>query len=141
MSTYLGRVATRRPPLVCLVWLIVILAGFGIGSQVMSRFEGTGLNVVSSESYQAGQYLNQQDPSGDQLTALITGADVTTPAIRAEVLAATAGPRPDAGRAAGRDRRADAARPGHDGAARPRRLVAEGGGRPAARFFQAAGLS
>lgn len=90
MSTYLGRVATRRPLLVCLAWLIVILAGFGIGSQVMSRFEGSGLNVASSESYQTGQYLNQQDPSGDQITALITDADVTTPAIRDEVLAATA---------------------------------------------------
>jgi RND superfamily putative drug exporter len=90
MSTYPGRVATRRPLLVCLAWLIVILAGFGIGGQVMSRFEGSGLDVASSESYQAGRYLNQQDPSGDQITALITGADVTTPAIRGEVLAATA---------------------------------------------------
>lgn len=89
-AALLGRIATGRPRLVCLSWLILILVGFVVGGQVTSRFEGSGLNVVSSESYQAGQYLNRQDPSGDQITALLTGDDVASPAVRSEVLAAAA---------------------------------------------------
>jgi len=87
-AALLGRASTRRPLLVCLSWLILILVGFAVGGQVTSRFDGTGINVTSSESYQAGQFLNAQDPTGDQITALVTGADVTTPTIRAQVLAA-----------------------------------------------------
>lgn len=81
---------TRRPILVCFSWLILIVVGFAIGSQVMSRFNGTGLNVVSSESYQAQQLLSHEDQTGDQITALVTGTDVTRPAIRTQVLAAVA---------------------------------------------------
>ena len=87
-AALLGRVSTRRPLLVCLSWLILILVGFAIGGQVTSRFDGTGINVTSSESYKAGQFLEAQDPAGDQITALVTGTDVSTPAIRAQVLAA-----------------------------------------------------
>ena len=87
-AALLGRASTRRPLLVCLSWLILVLVGFAVGGQVTSRFDGTGTNVTSSESYQAGQFLNAQDPTGDQITALVTGTDVTTPAIRTQVLAA-----------------------------------------------------
>ena len=87
-AAVLGRAATRRPLVVALSWLMLILVGFAVGGQVTSRFQGTGTNVVSSESYQAGQFLNSHDPSGDRITALISGTDVSSPTIRTQVLAA-----------------------------------------------------
>jgi RND superfamily putative drug exporter len=89
-AAFLGRGAARRPVLICVSWLILVLVGFAIGGQVTSRFEGTGTSVVSSESYQAEQYLEQHDPSGDQITALVTAPDVTAPGLRGQVLAAAA---------------------------------------------------
>src|SRR5215469_9021226 len=73
-----NRFRTTLPVAVCVGWLVIVVLGFVVGGQVMSRFNGTGLNVVSSESYQAGQYLDQQDPSGDQITALIVGSNATS---------------------------------------------------------------
>ena len=86
----LGRLATRRPALLCVSWLIVILVGFAVGGQVTSRFDGTGINVTSSESYRAGQVLSAQDPTGDQVTALVSGTDVTAPGVETQVDAAVA---------------------------------------------------
>jgi RND superfamily putative drug exporter len=86
----LGRLAARRPVLLCVSWLIVILVGFAVGGQVTSRFGGAGLNVTSSESYQAGQYLSAHDPSGDRITALVAGPDVTAAGLRDQVNAAVA---------------------------------------------------
>ena len=81
--------AVRRPRLVLLAWLALILVGFGVGGQVLSRLDGTGINVSSSESAAAGRILDQRDPTGDQITALITGP-VTGTALRGQVLSATA---------------------------------------------------
>ena len=89
-AALLGRAATRRPLVVALSWLILILVGFAVGGQVTSRFQGTGTNVVSSESYRAGQFLSSHDPSGDRITALIGGTDVSSPTIRTQVLSAVA---------------------------------------------------
>lgn len=86
----LGRGAARRPVLVCVSWLILILVGFAVGGQVTARFDGTGTDVVSSESYQAQQFLDAHDPSGDQITALVTAPAVDAPAVRTQVLAAAA---------------------------------------------------
>lgn len=86
----LGRLATRRPALVCVSWLIVILIGFAVGGQVTSRFDGNGINVTGSESYQAGQYLSAHDPTGDQVTALVAGTDVSASGVREAVDAAAA---------------------------------------------------
>ena len=87
-AALLGRGAARRPRLICVSWLILVLVGFAVGGQVTSRFEGNGTSVASSESYQAGQFLEQHDPSGDQITALVTAPDVTAPALRTQVQAA-----------------------------------------------------
>ena len=86
----LGGLAVRRPVLLCVSWLIVILVGFAVGGQVTSRLDGTGINVTSSESYRAGQLLSAQDPTGDQVTALVSGTDVTAPAVQSQVDAAVA---------------------------------------------------
>src|ERR1700732_2626019 len=83
-AALLGRAGTRRPLAVALSWLILILVGFAVGGQVTSRFQGTGTNVVSSESYRAGQFLSSHDPSGDRITALIGGSDVSSARIRAQ---------------------------------------------------------
>jgi RND superfamily putative drug exporter len=83
-----GRFAARRPALVCISWLIIVLVGFAVGGQVTSRLEGTGIDVTSSESYQAGQFLSAHDPAGDQITALVSGTDVTATGIESQVNAA-----------------------------------------------------
>ncbi|WP_034265583.1 MMPL family transporter [Actinospica robiniae] len=88
VAARLGRLSTRRPALLCVSWLIVILIGLAVGGQVTSRFDGNGTNVTASESYQAGRFLSAHDPEGDQITALVAGTEVTASGVRAQVDAA-----------------------------------------------------
>ncbi|HEY3871301.1 MAG TPA: MMPL family transporter [Actinocrinis sp.] len=88
MLRALGRASHRHPLLIVLLWLAFMLAGFAFGGQVMSRFDGTGLNVPGSESTQAGNIVSADSRTGDAITAVVTAdgsGPVTAPAVRSQV--------------------------------------------------------
>ncbi|HEU5332680.1 MAG TPA: MMPL family transporter [Actinocrinis sp.] len=90
MIRALGRRSARHPWLTCVTWLLLILVGFAVGGQVTSRMSGTGLNISGSESARVNDVLGSSDHSGDTITAVVSGGDVTAPAVRAQVESAVA---------------------------------------------------
>ena len=90
MIRALGRRSARHPWLTCVTWLLLILVGFAVSSQVTQRLSGTGLNVSGSESNSVNDLLNTADHSGDSITAIIGSNDVTSPAVHAQVEATVA---------------------------------------------------
>ena len=90
MIRALGRRSARHPWLTCVTWLLLILLGFAVGGQVTGRLSGTGLSVSGSESSGVSNLLGTADQSGDSITAIVGGADVTGSAVRGQVEAAAA---------------------------------------------------
>jgi putative drug exporter of the RND superfamily len=73
-----GRLATRRPLIVCLAWLALVFVGFGVGTGVFGRMSGTGTAVRGSESQRAGDLLGRLQPHGsDTIVAVVSGTRVT----------------------------------------------------------------
>ncbi len=90
MIRALGRRSARHPWLTLVTWLLLILVGFAVGGHVTGRLNGTGLNVSGSESNRVNDLLTTSDHSGDSVTAIIGGTDVTASAVRGQVEAAAA---------------------------------------------------
>ncbi|MQY13726.1 Membrane protein YdfJ [Streptomyces sp. RB5] len=90
MLNSLARTATRRPITVMVVWLLMLLLGFGIGIRVFEDLEGTVEDIPGSESVRTGDLLGRLDPDGPGITGVVAGTDVTRPAVRAQVGAAVA---------------------------------------------------
>lgn len=90
MIRALGRSSARHPWLTTVTWLLLILLGFAVGGQVTGRLSGTGLNVSGSESNSVSRLLSTGDQSGDSITAIVGGTDVTGAAVRGQVEAAVA---------------------------------------------------
>jgi len=90
MIRALGRRSARHPWLTCVTWLLLILVGFAVGGQVTQRMGGTGLNASGSESAQVNTALGSSDHSGDTITAVVSGGDVTASGLRAQIESAVA---------------------------------------------------
>lgn len=90
MIRALGRSSARHPWLTCVTWLLLVLVGFALSGQVTARMNGTGLNVSGSESNTVNNLLNTADHSGDSITAVVGGTDVTAAAVRTQVESAVA---------------------------------------------------
>jgi RND superfamily putative drug exporter len=90
MIRALGRSSARHPWLTAVTWLLLILVGFAVGGQVTQRLSGTGLNIPGSETARVNDLLGSSDHSGDTITAVISGGDVTAPAVRTQVESAVA---------------------------------------------------
>jgi putative drug exporter of the RND superfamily len=81
----LGRFVYRRRLPVALVWLLVLIAGLGVGGEVFGRL-GTGSGLRDdAESVIVSDLLAQVGGGGDGITGLVDGRSVDDPAFRAEL--------------------------------------------------------
>ncbi len=90
MLTAFARTATRRPLTVLFLWLLLLLLGFGLGTGVFGRLTDTVESVHGSEAERAEELLESVDPTGESITALVTGEDVRDAGLRAAVDGAVA---------------------------------------------------
>ncbi|OIJ64789.1 MMPL family transporter [Streptomyces mangrovisoli] len=95
-----ARVATRRPLTVIVLWLLLLVLGFGVGTGVFGRLSDDVAGIPGAESERAANYLDHVDPEGESLTAVVSGTAVADPALRAQVERAVAEVRAIAGVAA-----------------------------------------
>jgi len=93
MIRALTGVSARRPWAVVALWLVVVGAGFGIGTGVFGRLVPDVGTVPGSESYKAAQRLEEAAPRPETLNAVITGKPANDPELRREVAAAVAATR------------------------------------------------
>ncbi|AQS66524.1 MMPL family transporter [Streptomyces pactum] len=100
MLSTLARAATRRPLTVMLLWGVFLLLGFGLGTGVFGKLSDDVPDVPGTESAVAAEYLDDLDPSGESITAVVEAAAVSGPEVRAQVLRAVADLRDLAGVAA-----------------------------------------
>ncbi|GGN86944.1 putative membrane protein [Streptomyces albiflavescens] len=85
MLATISRAATRRPLTVILVWLLMLLIGFGLGTGVFSRLVDSVPDVPGTESARAADYLDRVDKSGESITAVVAGTAVSDPGLRSQV--------------------------------------------------------
>ncbi|MET9897447.1 MMPL family transporter [Streptomyces sp. NPDC006446] len=90
MLATISRAATRRPITVMLVWLLMLLIGFGLGTGVFGRLVDSVPDVPGTESERAAAHLDRVDTSGESITAVIAGTSVSDPALRSQVAGAVA---------------------------------------------------
>ncbi|MFI0508068.1 MMPL family transporter [Streptomyces albogriseolus] len=100
MLTALARTATRRPLTVMLLWGLLLLLGFGLGTGVFARLSDNVPEVPGTESESAARYLDELDPAGSSITGVVAGTLVADAGLRAEVERAVADVRKVAGVAA-----------------------------------------
>ncbi|MGW0823242.1 MMPL family transporter [Streptomyces sp. NPDC002845] len=100
MLETIARTATRRPLTVIFVWLLMLVIGFGLGTGVFGRLVDSVADVPGTESERAAQYLDDTDPAGESITAVVAGAAVSDPGLRSQVETAVADVREIAGVAA-----------------------------------------
>jgi len=86
----ISRAATRRPLTVMLVWLLMLLIGFGLGTGVFGRLVDSVPDVPGTESDRAAAYLDRVDKSGESITAVVAGTSVADPGLRSQVGSAVA---------------------------------------------------
>jgi RND superfamily putative drug exporter len=81
----LGRFVYRRRLPVALAWVVVLVAGLGIGGEVFGRL-GTGSGLRDdAESVVVSDLLSRVGGGGDGITGLIDGRPVDDPAFRDEL--------------------------------------------------------
>ncbi|MFD4566876.1 MMPL family transporter [Streptomyces sp. NPDC058467] len=90
MLATISRAATRRPLTVILVWLLMLLIGFGLGTGVFGRLVDSVPDVPGTESERAAAYLDRVDKSGESITAVVAGTAVADPGLRSQVQRAVA---------------------------------------------------
>ncbi len=88
MLSALARVATRRPLTVILIWLLLLVAGFGIGTRVFGDLEGSVEVVEGSESQRTEELLDRLSTEGASVQGLVESGDL--PGLRTEVERAVA---------------------------------------------------
>ncbi|MFE5917507.1 MMPL family transporter [Streptomyces sp. NPDC056468] len=127
MLSTLARAATRRPLTVIALWVLFLLLGFGLGTGVFSRLSDNVADIPGTESEAAAAYLDRADPTGESITAVVEGAAVSDPALRAQVERAVADVRSLAGVAAVPDPYATRGLTAEDGRALIIPVALEGG--------------
>ncbi|MGW6055844.1 MMPL family transporter [Streptomyces sp. NPDC055189] len=85
MLAALARTATRRPKTVILIWLLLLVLGFGFGTRVFGDLTSSVEDVPGSESVAASERLDELTPYGDDFNAVVSGPAVDTPQLRAQV--------------------------------------------------------
>jgi RND superfamily putative drug exporter len=90
MLTGISGFAVRRPIGIIMVWLVVVVAGFGAGIGVFGQLTSDVGVVRGSESDRAARHLDRAAPAPDTITAVISGRPAGDPQLRADVAAAVA---------------------------------------------------
>jgi RND superfamily putative drug exporter len=83
----LGRFSFRHRKLVLLAWVVVLLAGFTIGTEVFGRLSNGG-GGDSWESVQGFQRLDDEGAYGERLSAIVDGAPADDQKVRDAVMRA-----------------------------------------------------
>lgn len=82
MLETIGRWVARRRGIVLAAWAVLIVGGVVIGGGIFDKTSDMEDAPAGSESLVAQQRLDAMDPEGEIITAVITGADFYTPALR-----------------------------------------------------------
>ena len=82
MLETLGRLVARHRGLVLAVWAMLIVGGVVIGGGIFDKTTAMDDAPAGSESLIAQARLDALDPEGEIVTAVITGTDFYTPALR-----------------------------------------------------------
>ncbi|MFD7291997.1 MMPL family transporter [Streptomyces sp. NPDC059897] len=85
MLSALARAATRRPRTVILTWIALIVLGFGLGTGVFGRLSDSVPDVPGTESDRTAELLDDIDPRGESLSAVVEAPRVADPALRGHV--------------------------------------------------------
>jgi RND superfamily putative drug exporter len=85
MLATFARLATGRPWTVIAVWVLVLLAGFGLGTGVFGNLTEAVERVPGSESDRTADLVERLDPVEDSLTAVVEAPRVDDPALRDRV--------------------------------------------------------
>jgi RND superfamily putative drug exporter len=83
----IGRLCLRHRRAVAAAWLLVLVLGVTVGSQVFSRLSPSAA-AAGMESIQGFELLEETADYGGQLVALVDGPQVQDPAVRAAVITA-----------------------------------------------------
>ncbi|MBC9714003.1 MMPL family transporter [Streptomyces sp. TRM66268-LWL] len=75
MLSALARVATRRPLTVILIWLLLLVAGFGLGTRVFGDLEGAVEVVEGSEAQRTEDLLDRLSTEGASIEAIVEARD------------------------------------------------------------------
>jgi len=86
----LARLVHRRRWLVLAAWVVVLVAGFGYGSQVFGRLANESGLRPDAESVRTSERLRKLADSGSEILVLVDGAETRDPALRARVSSAVA---------------------------------------------------
>jgi len=82
MLERIGRLVARRRKTVLAAWAVLIVGGVVLGGGIFDHTSPVDDSPAGSESMLAQQRLDALDPEGEILTAVITGTDFYTPALR-----------------------------------------------------------
>ncbi|GAA1892821.1 MMPL family transporter [Streptomyces durmitorensis] len=85
MLAALARSATRRPRTVVLIWLLLLVLGLGFGTRVFGDLTSSVEDVPGSESVVTEERLAELTPDGEDFSAMVSGPDVESPRVRAQV--------------------------------------------------------
>jgi RND superfamily putative drug exporter len=81
MLTRITGVAIRRPVLIIVMWVAVVIVGYGIGTGVFGKLTSEVGSVPGSPSNRAASLIDSASTDGDRLTALVTGRSAADPAL------------------------------------------------------------
>ena len=84
MLRHAAELAIRRPRTVVAVWIVVFVAGLGLGASVFGKLGGLGSNVPGSESKVTEHRITAMDPGADTIEpfAMTTSAAWVRPSPR-----------------------------------------------------------
>lgn len=82
MLQTIGRWVARRRGTVLAAWAVLVVAGVVLGGGIFENTTPVDDAPVGSDSALAQQRLDELDPEGEIITAVLTGVDFYTPALR-----------------------------------------------------------
>ncbi|BCB87526.1 MMPL family transporter [Phytohabitans suffuscus] len=90
MLTSVTGFAIRRPRIVVVAWILILVAGFGIGVGVFGRLTGDIGSGSGSESARGAERIEATGPEQPTVTAVVHGMPAGDTAVRSQVDAAIA---------------------------------------------------
>jgi RND superfamily putative drug exporter len=85
MLTSVTGFAIRRPRIVVVAWILILVAGFGIGIGVFERLTGDINSGSGTESARGDDRLAATGPEQPALTAVVHGKPADDPSVRSQV--------------------------------------------------------
>lgn len=90
MFGWIAALANKRPIAIVLVWMTLVIAGYGLGTGVFDRLTDSVATVPGSESDKAAAWLDKAEKPDDSIAAVVAGRSVMDPKLRTSVADALA---------------------------------------------------